>query len=108
MKKIQEDHIEKQSTELKGQKELNEFLSLINSTINDIRHSDQKKYSLLSSIFNCFYENKTISLPRKTIYEYIHLDIHKYKNKMLNSFVKNGKNNMDIISEENYIKKPTE
>jgi len=105
MKKIREDHIEKQSAELKGLKDINEFLSLINSTINDIRKSEQKKYSLLSSIFNCFYENKTTSLPRKTIYEYILLDILNYKNKMLISFVKGSTNSMDIISEENYIKK---
>ena len=105
MKKIREDHIEKQSTKFEGLKDLNDFLSLINSTINDIRKSDQKKYSLLSSIFNCFYENKTISLPRKIIYEYIHQDILNYKNKMLISFVENGTNSMDIISEENYLKK---
>ena len=105
MKKIREDLIEKHSIELEGLKDLNEFLSLINSTINDIRKSDQKKYSLLSSIFNCFYENKTISLPRKAIYEYIHQDILKYKNKMLISFVENGTNSMDIISEENFLKK---
>ena len=105
MKKTREDYIEKQSTKIEGLKDLNEFLSLINSTINDIRQSDQKKYSLLSSILNCFYENKTISLPRKTIYEYIHQDILNYKNKMLISFVENGTNSMDIISEENFLKK---
>ena len=105
MKKTREDYIEKQSTKIEGLKDLKEFLSLINSTINDIRQSDQKKYSLLSSIFNCFYENKTISLPRKTIYEYIHQDILNYKNKMLISFVENGTNSMDIISEENFLKK---
>jgi hypothetical protein len=100
MKKSREE-----STKVEGLKDLMEFLSLINSTINDIRQSDQKKYSLLSSIFNCFYENKTISLPRKTIYEYIHQDILHYKNKMLISFVENGTNSMDIISEENFLKK---
>ena len=105
MKKIREDYIEKQLIKIEGIKDLNEFLSLINSTINDIRQSDQKKYSLLSSIFNCFYENKTISLPRKVIYEYIHQDILNYKNKMLISFVENGTNSMDIISEENFLKK---
>ena len=105
MKKTREDYIEKHPTKIEGLKDLTEFLSLINSTINDIRKSDQKKYSLLSSIFNCFYENKTISLPRKTIYEYIHQDILNYKNKMLISFVENGTNSMDIISEENFLKK---
>ena len=105
MKKTREDYIEKHPTKIEGLKDLTEFLSLINSTINDIRKSDQKKYSLLSSIFNCFYENKTISLPRKAIYEYIHQDILKYKNKMLISFVENGTNSMDIISEENFLKK---
>jgi hypothetical protein len=105
MRKTRDDYIEKQPTKTEGLKDLTEFLSLINSTINDIRKSDQKKYSLLSSIFNCFYENKTISLPRKAIYEYIHQDILKYKNKMLISFVENGTNSMDIISEENFLKK---
>lgn len=100
MKKTREE-----STKIEGLKDFTEFLSLINSTINDIRQSDQKKYSLLSSILNCFYENKTISLPRKTIYEYIHQDILNYKNKMLISFVENGTNSMDIISEENFLKK---
>ena len=105
MNKIGEENMDKKSTELKGQKDIFEFLSIINSTIKDIRQNDQKQYSLLSSIFNCFYENKTISLPRKIIYEYIHLDLLNYKNKMVNSFCQNGNNHMDIISEENYIKK---
>ena len=42
MKKIREDYIEKQPIKIEGIKNLNEFLSLINSTINDIRQSDQK------------------------------------------------------------------
>jgi len=105
MKKIGEEDIKRQSTELKRQKDIMEFLSLINSTINKIRKSEHKQYSLLSTIFNCFYLNNTISLPRKSIYKYIHLDILSYKNKMIISFIKNGSNNMDIISEENYINK---
>ena len=102
MKKIREEQIEKQSNDLKN---IMKFLSLINSTINDIRKSAQKKYSLLSSILNCFYKKKTISLPIETIYKYIHLDILNYKNKMVISFCKNGTNKMDIISEKNYQKK---
>ena len=105
MNKIGEVKIDKKSTELKRQKDVFEFLSHINSTIKDIRQTEQKQYSLLSSIFNCFYENKAISLPRKAIYEYIYLDILNYKNKMINSFCQNGNNFMDFISEENYIKK---
>ena len=55
MKKIREEQIEKQSNDLKN---IMKFLSLINSTINDIRKSAQKKYSLLSSVLNCFYKKK--------------------------------------------------
>ena len=55
MKKIREEQIEKQSNDLKN---IMKLLSLINSTINDIRKSAQKKYSLLSSVLNCFYKKK--------------------------------------------------
>ena len=85
--------------------ELEKFLSKINSTINEIRKSDIKNYSLLSSIFNCFYENKTTSLPKQTIYDYIHQDVIKYKGKMIISFVSNGTNKKEIIDENNYLRK---
>ena len=106
MKKVKEGKSENDFSSLNDieQKEMIEFLSQINSTIADIRKSDQKQYSLLSSIFNCFYENKKISLPRQTIYEYIHKDIINYKGKMITSFVRNGSNSMKLINEDNYIK----
>ena len=85
--------------------ELEQFLSKINSTINEIRKSDIKNYSLLSSIFNCFYENKKTSLPKQTIYDYIHQDVIKYKGKMIISFVSNGTNKKEIIDENNYLRK---
>ena len=85
--------------------ELENFLSKINSTINEIRKSDIKNYSLLSSIFNCFYENKKTSLPKQTIYDYIHQDVIKYKGKMIISFVSNGTNKKEIIDENNYLRK---
>ena len=105
MKKAKEEQVEIQPAKLEDQKDLIDFLSHINSTINEIRQSDQKKYSLLSSIFNCFYENQKLSLPKKTIYDYIHEDILKYKNRMIISFVENGTNSMETISENNYVKK---
>ena len=105
MKKAKEEQVEIQPAKLEDQKDLIDFLSHINSTINEIRQSEQKKYSLLSSIFNCFYENQKLSLPKKTIYDYIHEDILKYKNRMIISFVENGTNSMETISENNYVKK---
>jgi len=81
------------------------FLSLVNSKINEIRKSEEKKYSLLSTIFNCFHENNAISLPKKIIYEYILQDIQNYRNKMIVSFVENGTNTMETITEKNYNKK---
>ena len=104
MKKVKEGKSENEFSSLNDieQKEMIEFLSQINSTMADIRKSDQKQYSLLSSIFNCFYENKKTSLPRQTIYEYIHKDIINYKGKMITSFVRNGSNRMQLINEDNY------
>ena len=40
--------------------EMNTFLSEINSNIVEIRKSENNKYSILSSIFNCFYEKKAL------------------------------------------------
>ena len=85
--------------------EMNTFLSEINSNIVEIRKSENNKYSILSSIFNCFYEKKALSLPKQTILEYIHQDIINHKGKMIVSFVENGTNSMKIINEDNYIKK---
>ena len=86
-------------------KEIDKFLSKINSTITEILKSEHKKYSILSLVLNCFYENKSLSLPKQTIFEYIHQDILKNKGKMIVSFVANGTNNMGIINENNYKKK---
>ena len=86
-------------------KEIDKFLSKINSTIAEIRKSEEKKYSILSLVLNCFYENRSLFLPKKTILDYIHQDILKNKGKMIVSFVSNGTNNMGIINENNYIKK---
>ena len=89
----------------KYQETRDKFLSEINATILEIRKSENEKYSLLSTIFNCFYESKTTSLPRQTIYDYILQDTKNYKGKMIVSFVENGTNSMEIIDENNYIKK---
>ena len=91
--------------EVKPENEIDEFLTKINTIINSIRKEDGKQYSLLSCIFNCFYENKKLTLSKLTINEYIHQDILKYKNKMIISFVENGTNSMEIINESNYLKK---
>ena len=86
-------------------KEIERFLSQINSNRNEILKSDNKKYSILASIFNCFYERKALSLPKQTIFDYIRKDAIKNKGKMIVSFVINGTNSMQIIDENNYIKK---
>ena len=91
--------------EVKPENEIEEFLSKINSIINSIRTEDGKQYSLLSSIFNCFYENKKLSLAKSIINDGVHQDILKYKNKMIISFVENGTNSMETINEGNYLKK---
>lgn len=85
--------------------EINTFLSEINSTITEIRNTENKQYSILSCILNCFYENSVLSLPKDTIFNYIRQDVINYKGKMLVSFVDNGTNNKDTIDENNYIKK---
>jgi len=85
--------------------EIQEFLAKINSIINSIRNEDGKQYSLLSCIFNCFYENKKLTLSKLIINDYIHKDILTYKNKMIVSFVENGTNSMETINESNYLKK---
>ena len=85
--------------------EIDKFLLEINSYILEIRKSEKKQYSILSSIFNCFYENKKASLPKQTIFDYIHQDVLNYKGKMIVSFVENGTNSMEIIDDNNYIKK---
>ena len=91
--------------QVKPENEIQEFLTKINSIINSIRTEDGKQYSLLSGIFNCFYENKNLTLSKLTIHDYIHQDILKYKNKMIISFVENGTNSMETINESNYLKK---
>ena len=91
--------------QVKPENEIQEFLTKINSIINSIRTEDGKQYSLLSSIFNCFYENKKLSLSKSIINDYIQQDILKYKNKMIISFVENGTNSMETINEANYLKK---
>ena len=105
MKLREEKLIQKQHEKPSSQRDINDFLSQINSKINEIRKYEQKKYSLLSCIFNCFYENQTLTLPIKVIYEYIHQDLMKYKNKMIISFVVNGTNSKETITENNYYKK---
>ena len=91
--------------EVQPDNEIQEFLAKINSIITSIRKEDGKKYSLLSFIFNCFYENKKLTLSKFTINDYIHKDILTYKNKMIISFVENGTNSMGAINESNYLKK---
>ena len=91
--------------EVQPENEIDECLSKINSIINSIRKEDGKQYSLLSSIFNCFYENKKLTLSKLTINDYIHQDVCTYKNKMIVSFVENGTNSMETINESNYLKK---
>ena len=86
-------------------KEIEQFLSQINSNRNEILKSDNQKYSILSSIFNCFYEHKALSLPKQTIFDYVRQDAIKNKGRMIVSFVINGTNSMQIIDENNYIKK---
>jgi len=54
--------------EVKPDNEIEEFLTKVNSIINSIRAEDGKQYSLLSCIFNCFYENKKI-IPSKINYK---------------------------------------
>ena len=105
MKLREEKLIQKQHEKPSSQSDINTFLSQVNSKINEIRKYEQKKYSLLSCIFNCFYENQTLSLPMKVIYEYIYQDLMKYKNKMIISFVVNGTNSKETITEDNYYKK---
>ena len=105
MKLREEKLIQKQHEKPSSQSDINSFLSQVNSKINEIRKYEQKKYSLLSSIFNCFYENQTLTLPLKVIYEYIYQDLMKYKNKMIISFVVNGTNSKETITENNYYKK---
>jgi hypothetical protein len=94
-----------EKVEVPQENEIEEFLRKINSIINSIRKEDGKQYSLLSCIFNCFYENKKLTLSKFTINEYIHQDILTYKNKMIISFVENGTNSMETINESNYLKK---
>ena len=91
--------------EVKPDNEIEEFLTKVNSIINSIRAEDGKQYSLLSCIFNCFYENKKLSLAKSIINDGVHQDILKYKNKMIISFVENGTNSMETINEGNYLKK---
>ena len=105
MKKAKIEQIGKGIQSQKSQDNRDKFLSEINASILEIRKSEKEKYSLLSCIFNCFYENKTTSLPQQTIYDYILQDIINYKGKMIVSFVQNGTNSMEIIDENNYIKK---
>ena len=85
--------------------EIEEFLTKIHSLITNIRKEEGKQYSLLSCIFNCFYENKKLTLSKLTINDYIHQDVCTYKNKMIVSFVENGTNSMETINESNYLKK---
>ena len=105
MKLREEKLIQKQHEKPSSQSDINTFLSQVNSKVNEIRKYEQKKYSLLSCIFNCFYENQTLTLPMKVIYEYIYQDLMKYKNKMIISFVVNGTNSKETITESNYYKK---
>ena len=105
MKLREEKLIQKQHEKPSSQSDINTFLSQVNSKVNEIRKYEQKKYSLLSCIFNCFYENQTLTLPMKVIYEYIYQDLMKYKNKMIISFVVNGTNSKETITENNYYKK---
>ena len=105
MKKAKIEQIGNRIQSLKSQENKDKFLSEIHTTILEIRKSEKEKYSVLSSIFNCFYENKTTSLPQQAIYDYIHQDIINYNGKMIVSFVENGTNSMQIIDENNYIKK---
>ena len=88
-----------------GKPDLDKFLLEINTNISEVRKSDNKKYSILSCILNCFYEKHVKLLPKQIIFDYIKQDIINYKGKMIVSFVDNGTNNKDIVDENNYIRK---
>ena len=103
--KVFQNEKQNQKEDMEEHKEIEQFLSQINSNITEILKSDNKKYSILSSIFNCFYEHKALSLPKQIIFDYIHKDVIKNKGKMIVSFVINGTNSMQIIDKNNYIKK---
>ena len=86
-------------------REINKFLSEVHSIIEYILKTKGKQYSILSCIFNCFYEKKSLLLSRQIIYNYILQDITNHKGKMITSFIENGSNTMQVINENNYIKK---
>ena len=85
--------------------DLNKFLIDVNKQISEIRNSENKQYSILSCILNCFYEKKVKYIPKQTIFDYIRQDIINYKGKMIVSYVDNGTNNKDTIDENNYMRK---
>ena len=93
------DEISKQKDEQKNK--INIFLSEIHSIIENIRKKKGKKYSLLSSIFNCFYENKSLLLSKEFIYNYLLQEINNYRGKMISSFLECG---MKDINKDNYIR----
>ena len=83
------------------------FLKQIKANIDKIKSNNynNKKYTLISCIFLCFYEKKKKILDKKEINDFVKKEVSENENKIISAHIKNKKNELDIITPKNYYPK---
>lgn len=89
----------------KSKSDIISFLKQVKNNIDKVKSSHNKKYSLLSCIFLCFFEKKKNILDKKEIYEFIKKEISRNGNKIVSSHLKSKHSEYDRITQKNYYPK---
>ena len=100
--KNRKENSAKKSQNVKTKYETNSFLELVKNTIDKIKSTKTKKYSLSSCIFLCFYEKKKKILEKKEICDFIKKEILENNNRIINSNLKMPKAKVHIVTQKNY------
>ena len=81
------------------------FLKQIKQEIDKIKLNKNKKYSLLSCVFLCFYEKKRGIIYKKELYDFIKKEINKNENKIITSCDHIKNSDKSIVTQYNYYHK---
>lgn len=103
--KNKKENSSKKSLNTKTKYETNSFLELVKKTIDKIKSTKTKKYSLSSCIFLCFYEKKKKILDKKEICDFIKKEILENNNRIINSNLTIKKTKIHIVTQKNYYLK---
>ena len=100
--KIKKENLDKNNKNIKTKYETNSFLELIKKSIDKIKSTKTKKYSLSSCIFLCFYEKKKKTLDKKEICDFIKKEISENNNRIVNSHLKTNQSKIHLVTQKNY------